>query len=112
MVAGNVTENIEFPSNNYIANINFGLVRYNSEGSLDDTFGNAGKITAEFGSRNDEVQAVTIQANGKILLAGSTSQNFAGKWLEIAIARYDAIGPVTIADIQEFFVFHHIPDRT
>jgi uncharacterized delta-60 repeat protein len=106
VVAGQVVEFLEPPDGdpiNAIPNNNFGLVRYNPDGSLDYTFGDSGKVMTEFGSRQEGAEAVTIQNDGKILVVGSSSQRFRGKDMEIAIARYDAIGPVTIADIQEFF---------
>lgn len=45
----------------------FSLVRYNADGSLDTTFGNAGKVTVGEGAS----QAIVIQADNKILAVGS-----------------------------------------
>jgi len=66
-------------------------MRLNPDGSLDYGFGDAGRVTTEFGSIYDLGEAVTIQADGKILVAGSSSQNFRGLGLEIAIARYEGV---------------------
>jgi uncharacterized delta-60 repeat protein len=54
-----------------LSNNDFALVRYNSDGSLDASFGGTGKITTDFGSRaEDQARSVTIQADGKIVAAG------------------------------------------
>ena len=52
------------------------MARYNSDGSLDNSFGNGGKVITDFvGFYNDKGNAVAIQSDGKILLAGSASHN-------------------------------------
>jgi large exoprotein involved in heme utilization and adhesion len=66
-------------------------VRYNPDGSHDYSFGNGGKVMTHFGSTVDKGEAVTIQADGKILVAGSSSQNYMGLGVQIAIARYEGI---------------------
>ncbi len=64
----------------------FALVRYNTDGSLDTSFSGDGKLTTGFsGSSSDGGYAVGIQADGKILLAGTSSGTF-------AMVRYDADG--------------------
>jgi uncharacterized delta-60 repeat protein len=50
-----------------VAGAPFSLVRYNANGSLDNTFGTSGKVTAGIGAS----QAVVIQADNKILAVGS-----------------------------------------
>jgi uncharacterized delta-60 repeat protein len=50
----------------------FALTRYNPNGSLDATFGNSGRVTTDFSADNDIAQAVGIQADGKIVVAGYT----------------------------------------
>ncbi len=47
-----------------------GVVRFLSNGTLDATFGTAGKIVEDFGSTNDRLAAILLRPNGKILLAG------------------------------------------
>lgn len=68
----------------------FGVARYNSlDGSLDGSFGSGGKVTISFGNSpqtaDTEARAVTIQADGKILVGG-----FAGT--RGAIARLNSNG--------------------
>ena len=63
----------------------FALARYNSDGSLDTSFGTGGKVTTDFFSQNDQAFAVALQSDGKIIAAGST-------FLDFALARYNSDG--------------------
>ena len=69
--------------------LDFALARYNSDGSLDATFGAGGKVTTDFSSF-DEVKAMAIQGDGKIVVAG-TSLN-PGTGLDFTLARYNSDG--------------------
>ena len=64
---------------------NFALARYNSNGSLDTSFSGDGKQTTDFGGYNDYGQAVAIQPDGKIVVAGYANN---GSENDIALARY------------------------
>ena len=66
--------------------IDFALVRYNANGSLDTTFSGDGKQTTDFGGF-DEAKGVTLQANGKIVAVGR-----GGGGNDFAFARYNANG--------------------
>ena len=72
--------------------IDFALTRYLPNGSLDTTFGAAGKVETDFGGKNlDQARSVVLQADGKIVAAGTTvSKN--GISQRFAIARYDGSG--------------------
>jgi uncharacterized delta-60 repeat protein len=50
----------------------FALARYESDGSLDESFGIAGRRTINLGggTRNDRARAIVVQADGKIVAAG------------------------------------------
>ncbi len=48
----------------------FALVRYNTDGILDNTFGSSGKVIAPIGAGFDYGYAVAIQPDGKILVGG------------------------------------------
>lgn len=48
----------------------FGVARYHSDGRLDESFGDGGKLVTDFGGNNETARAVSIQRNGKILAAG------------------------------------------
>jgi len=62
----------------------FALARYNSNGSLDPSFGSGGKVTSDFGG-SDKAQAIAIQTDGKVVVAGDNGSDF-------AIARYNIDG--------------------
>ncbi len=49
----------------------FLLVRYNSNGSLDTSFGDGGKIISDLEGNSDAAVDVTLQGDGKILAVGS-----------------------------------------
>ena len=68
--------------------IDFALTRYNTDGSLDLTFGSGGKVTTDLGSI-DGASALAIQPNGKIIAAGFT---FVGSNSTFALARYNGDG--------------------
>src|SRR6266516_3631488 len=59
----------------------FALARYNTNGSLDATFGTGGKVTTDFNGNDDAANAVVLQPDGKIVVAGeaktSRNQDFA-----------------------------------
>ncbi len=48
----------------------WGIVRVGPHGHLDDSFGDRGLLVTGFGSGYDEAAAVSVQANGKLVLAG------------------------------------------
>jgi uncharacterized delta-60 repeat protein len=73
------------PSGTGAVDGDFGLVRYNPDGSLDRSFGTGGRVTTDFGSALDTALAVTIQADGKIVAVGGDGGDF-------ALARYNADG--------------------
>lgn len=53
-----------------VGSIKFAVVRYNSNGSLDNTWNGTGTLTTSFGSVWDEARSVIIQPDGKILAGG------------------------------------------
>jgi uncharacterized delta-60 repeat protein len=67
------------------ANPKFALARYKKNGSLSVAFGGDGKITTDFTDGFDGAYAVAIQADGKIVAAGTGDGAF-------ALARYNADG--------------------
>lgn len=72
----------------------FALLRYNADGNLDTTFGTGGKLTTHFfaspDDREEQAEAVAIQADGKIVAAGWTI-NPQGQAV-FALARYNVDG--------------------
>src|SRR5947199_1729746 len=59
-------------------NYDFALVRYNTNGTLDATFGTGGKVTTAVGTRDDADYAVAMQAEGKLAAAGETIDGSTG----------------------------------
>ncbi len=66
-------------------NENFAVARYNSDGSLDTTFDGDGILTTDVGGLTDDGEAVAIQSDGKIIIAGH-SMNATDD--DVALARY------------------------
>lgn len=74
----------------------FAIARYNANGSLDTSFDSDGKVTTHFGGW-DSGQAIVIQPNGKILVAGlSFVQVGINTLIDIAIARYNTDGSLDV----------------
>jgi uncharacterized delta-60 repeat protein len=68
----------------------FTLARYNSNGSLDQTFGTAGVVTTDFsGSTDDIAYAMALQRDGKIVVGGRTGPYPA---FDFGVARYTSNG--------------------
>jgi uncharacterized delta-60 repeat protein len=67
---------------------NFTLVRYNADGSLDAAFDGDGIVITSFGNASSFASSIAIQADGKIIVAGS-SENAT---LDFAVARYNTDG--------------------
>lgn len=63
----------------------FLIIRYNSNGTLDTTFGGDGKVTADFGGGRDEARGVAVQPDGKIVVVGDGSNQISQF---CALARY------------------------
>jgi uncharacterized delta-60 repeat protein len=68
---------------------NFAVLRYNSSGVLDSSFGSAGITTTSFGNFGDFASQVAIQPDGKVLVCGYRSNGSTYEW---ALARYTSSG--------------------
>ena len=79
-------------------NSHFFVARFNSSGSIDTTFGTGGEINTAFGNYDDHVHTVLLQADAKILAAGSSSN---GTNTAVALARYI---PGTITPFSATFI--------
>jgi len=73
-----------------VFDVDFALARYNSNGSLDATFGSGGTVLTDFGTSVDAASDVVVQPDGKILAAGIRAGDF-------ALARYNADGSLDAA---------------
>jgi uncharacterized delta-60 repeat protein len=68
-------------------NSKFALARYDSDGTLDPSFGGGdGKVTTNFTTGDDEVSSLALQPGGEILVAGGSAQNRANP--KVVVARY------------------------
>ena len=70
-------------------NDDFALVRYNSDGTIDNSFGINGKVFTQVGTSTDVAKSVLLQDDGKIIAAG---YSFGGGNFDFSIARYDTNG--------------------
>lgn len=71
----------------------FALARYTTNGNLDTTFGGDGMITNGFSPDGAAgANALAIDANGKIVVAGYFDPMSPGAGLRFAVARYNANG--------------------
>ncbi|MCL4361644.1 delta-60 repeat domain-containing protein [Candidatus Dependentiae bacterium] len=64
----------------------FSLVRYNSNGSLDSSFGTGGIVITDVATGNDRANDVVIQPDGKIVVVGLAGNNSG------AVVRYNTDG--------------------
>ncbi|MCA9127761.1 MAG: cadherin-like domain-containing protein [Planctomycetales bacterium] len=72
------------------SNQDFALVRYNTDGSLDTSFGGGdGIVTTAIGAASDYGQSVQVQSDGKIVVGGYA--DIGGVW-EFALTRYNSDG--------------------
>ena len=62
----------------------FLLVRYNTNGSLDTTFGTNGKVISNFSTGGEAAEDAVLQSDTRLLTAGTSSPN------NMVLARYDA----------------------
>jgi uncharacterized delta-60 repeat protein len=73
----------------------FKLVRYNSNGSLDTSFGVGGIVTTSFPGQGSYAFALALQSDGKIIAAGTDFVNFSSEDssnTDFALARYNPDG--------------------
>ena len=86
IVAAGITAN---PANT--GDQDFAVVRYNTDGSLDATFGSGGIVKTPFSTAIDHAYAVALQSKGYIVVAGYTTDP-STRVTSFAIARYDTLG--------------------
>src|ERR1051325_71007 len=66
----------------------FGVARFNTDGTLDTSFGNAGMVMTDLGSQFDAAYAMAVQTNGKIVVVGQTE----GVGYDFGMVRYNSDG--------------------
>jgi uncharacterized delta-60 repeat protein len=75
-------------------NDDFIVLRFNTDGSPDTSFGTGGRVLTEFDGNNDQAKSVMVQPDGKIVVAGNAQ-----------------IGVVLAAE-QDFAVVRYLSDGT
>ena len=76
---------------NSLTDNNFTVARYNQDGTLDNTFGDEGKVATEIGTADDFAKSVLIQNDGKILVSG---YSFDGSKNVFSVVRYRIDGTI------------------
>jgi uncharacterized delta-60 repeat protein len=72
----------------------FLVARFNTDGTLDPGFGQAGIATTFFGSNiSQQARAIAIQSDGKIVVTGETLDHATGRHV-VGIARYNPDGSI------------------
>ncbi len=68
----------------------FAIARYDTDGSLDSSFGNGGLVFTDFANHSDDTPvAVAIQSDGRIVVVGDSNPSGND---DVALARYNADG--------------------
>jgi len=75
-----------------LAGVAFAGLAHAAPGGLDPSFGTGGRVVTDFNLSTDIANAVALQADGKLVVVGTTYTNndFSGE--DFAIARYNADG--------------------
>jgi len=68
----------------------FYILRFNADGTLDNTFGTGGSTTVSVSTRDDYASGVTIQPDGKIIVVGITMLEF--NYTDFAVVRLNQNG--------------------
>jgi uncharacterized delta-60 repeat protein len=94
-----VVGNVRTDSNGF----DFGIARYNDNGSLDTSFDGDGLRNVNIGP-NDKTSSVVIQTDGKIVVGGSTG----GSIHDFALLRLDSSGTLDTSFDSDGIVRHNI----
>lgn len=71
------------------ADLDFAVIRYNPDGTLDPSFNSDGMVTTAVGRGDDEISALAVQDDGRILAAGYSVN---GTARDFALVRYNVDG--------------------
>jgi uncharacterized delta-60 repeat protein len=108
VVAGHAS----LPLENGYVNIVIAVVRYNTNGSLDTTFSEDGIVTTDVrlaGAKSATGEAMVIQADGKILVAGQSILD--GMHYAFALARYNTDGSLDTTFSDDGLLFSDFGGR-
>jgi len=94
VVAGAITSKVTAPLT--YNDVGFGIVRYNSNGSLDSTFGRGGVAITDFGATATDsgAFALAVQSDGDIVAAGAAGDSSSGSFTasSFGLSRYTSAG--------------------
>ena len=90
----------------FVGGLDFSVVRYNPDGSLDSGFGSGGKVTTDFSGGFDEARGVAIDNKRRIVAAGFT--HFSNK-TSFAVTRYKIDGSLDASFGNKGLVTTDIP---
>ena len=76
-------------SGDFVAGANLAIARYNTKGTLDNTFSGDGIHKIDLGSDWEQLYAITVQSNGKIIAGGFTRKN---NQFDVALVRLNSNG--------------------
>jgi uncharacterized delta-60 repeat protein len=84
ILVGGGTSSFETPFEDFV------LARFDSNGSLDATFGTGGRVITSFGEGTDIGYAIAMQQDGKILMAGTAGPTSLKLDFDFAVVRYES----------------------
>jgi uncharacterized delta-60 repeat protein len=74
--------------------VDFAVVRFHKDGSFDNSFDGDGIATTDFGSIEETIVEIALQADGQIVAFGQTSRS--GTRKDFALARYSTTGALDL----------------
>ncbi|MFO0999032.1 MAG: Calx-beta domain-containing protein [Planctomycetaceae bacterium] len=74
--------------------VEFGVTRFNADGTLDWSFGDEGKVRTQFGTSSSTPASVIVQPDGRIVVGGFA---FNGSNFDFALARYMPNGDLDLS---------------
>jgi uncharacterized delta-60 repeat protein len=96
VLGGAITSKINAPGT--ASDVGFGIVRYNANGSLDNSFGKGGVAITDFGATATDsgALAVAVQSNGDIVAAGAAGVSSNGSLTasSFGLSRYTSAGNI------------------
>lgn len=85
-----------------------GIVRYHVDGAVDTAFGTNGQVVIPIGANDDQLNALAVQPDGKVVAAGATFNGAQWDWV---LVRYQpdgsldgsfGIGGIVVTDLRGF----------
>jgi uncharacterized delta-60 repeat protein/uncharacterized repeat protein (TIGR01451 family) len=79
-----------------LVDMNFTVVRFSANGSLDTTFGSGGQVITDFFGDSDVARAVVVQPDGRIIVAVGDTSSGSSTTRNFLVARYDTDGSLDL----------------